>query len=115
MAKTSKQSPFIGYWRIASMSQWDEEDIHEESEGYFEFTANGGGDFHFLYVHGEIDWRETMRDGKPAIEFSWDGHSELDPIQGQGWAVLEKAKLRGMLFIHMGDESDFVLEKPQAN
>ena len=54
------------------------------------------GQFHFGYVHGEIDYRLGKRDGKPAVEFTWDGHDEMDPAQGRGWAVLEGEELKGM-------------------
>ena len=66
MAK--KTNPFIGRWRIVSMSAWDEEFIDEEEEGFFEFTDRGWGEFHFGYVHGRMDCRLTTRDGEPAVE-----------------------------------------------
>ena len=50
----------------------------------------------------------TTRDGKPAVEFTWDGNDEMDPAQGRGWAVLEGEELRGEIFFHLGDESSFV-------
>ena len=45
--------------------------------------------------------------GKPAVEFSWDGNDEMDPAQGRGWAVLDGDRLKGMIFFHQGDESEF--------
>jgi hypothetical protein len=41
MAKGKQISPFSGRWRIVSMSAWDQEDIDEEEEGFFEFNDQG--------------------------------------------------------------------------
>ena len=59
-----------------------------------------------------MDCRETTRDGKPGIEWSWEGNDEMDPAQGRGWAVVEGDRLNGMIFIHLGDESEF--EEPRT-
>jgi hypothetical protein len=53
------------------MSAWDNDYIDEEEEGYFEFNDGGGGEFHFGYVHGQMDCRLTTRDGEPAVEWTW--------------------------------------------
>ena len=116
MAKKSKsQNPFTGRWRIVSMSAWDEDYIDEEEEGYFEFDETGSGEFHFGYVHGQMDDRLTTRDDEPAVEWSWDGNAEMDPAQGRGWAVREGDKLHGMIFFHGGDDSEFVAKKAEAS
>ncbi len=107
MAKKTKQpNPFTGRWRIVSMSAWDKDFIDEEKEGYFEFDAKGGGEFHFGYVHGNMDGKPTIRDGEPDVEWTWDGNDEMDPAQGRGWAVVRG--LHGMIFFHGGDDSEFV-------
>ena len=64
------------------MEAWDQDFVDEEVEGFFEFDRDGTGEFQFGYVQGEIDYQETERDGKPAIEFSWDGNDEMDPRRG---------------------------------
>ena len=113
MAKKSKTpSPFEGRWRIVSMSAWDEGYINEEEEGYFEFDDRGGGQFHFGYVHGDMDCRLTTRDGEPAVEWTWNGNDEMDPAQGRGWAVVQGDELHGMVFFHSaGDDSEFVAKR----
>ncbi len=105
--KAKRDSPLAGRWRITWMEQWDQDFVDAEVEGFFEFRSNGLGEFQFGYVHGEIDYRQTTRDGKPAVEFSWEGNDELDPAQGRGWATLDGDELRGMIFFHLGDESEF--------
>ena len=111
MAKSKPKSPFSGRWRIVSMSAWDESYIDEEEEGYFEFTDKGGGEFHFGYVHGQMDCKPTTRDGVPTVEWTWDGNDEMDPAQGRGWVVLRGEKLHGMIFFHGGDDSEFVAQR----
>jgi hypothetical protein len=55
-----------------------------------------------------VDCREVERDGRPGVEFSWEGNDECDPASGRGWAVLEKdGSLRGRIFFHLGDDSGF--------
>ena len=111
MRKAKSNNWAVGRWLIESMDQWDRDFIDEEVRGYFEFNARGSGSFQFGYVQGQIDYRLAERDGKPAVEFSWDGNDELDPAQGRGWLLLEGDELRGMFFIHLGDESRIVLTR----
>lgn len=111
MAKTKTVSPFEGRWRIVSMSQWEQDFVDEEETGYFEFDEQGGGEFHFGYVHGQMDCRPTTRDGVPAVEWSWDGNDEMDAAQGRGWAIIKGNELHGMIFFHQGDDSEFIAKK----
>jgi hypothetical protein len=54
-----------------------------------------------------MDYRPGIREGKPSVEFSFEGHDEMDPAQGRGWAVLDGEEIDGMIFFHGGDESAF--------
>src|ERR1700751_975314 len=116
MAKARKKlkQPFIGSWRIVSMSAWDDDYLDEEAQAFIEFDEKGGGgSFQFGYVQGVMDCCTTNRDGKRAVEFSWEGGdgAEGTPLTGRGWAILEGDKLSGMICIHMGDHSEFVATK----
>lgn len=93
------------------MSNWDQDFIDEEEEGYFRFEDNGQGEFHFGYVNGQMDCRLTTRGGVQAVEWTWDGNSEMDPAQGRGWAFMTGDELHGMIFFHFGDDSEFVAQK----
>jgi hypothetical protein len=53
----------------------------------------------------------TMRDGEPAVEWTWDGNDEMTSAQGRGWAVLKGDELHGIIFFHEGDESGFVAKR----
>jgi hypothetical protein len=110
-SKPKPKSPFLGRWHIVSMSNWDEDDFNEEVQAYIAFEPDQRGEFQFGYVRGILDYREGQRDGEPAVEWTWDGNDEMDPAQGRGWAVLEDDELHGMIFIHLGDESDFDAER----
>ena len=111
MTKSKPKNWIVGRWLIESMDQWDRDFIDEAVRGYFEFDARDSGSFQFGYVEGQIEYRLGERDGKPAVEFSWDGNDEMDPAQGRGWMVLDGEELKGMLFIHLGDDSGIVLKR----
>jgi hypothetical protein len=112
MARKKQQaSPFQGRWHIVSMSTWDEDYINMEVQAFIEFREDRQGEFQFGLVQGDIDYRLTERDGQPAVEWSWEGNDEMDPVTGRGWAVLKGDQLHGMIFIKHGDESDFVAER----
>ena len=62
----------------------------------------------FIAVEGELDCRDVARDGRPGVEFSWEGHDEYDPASGRGWAVLNPDRsLDGHIYFHLGDDSAF--------
>ncbi|MEV0051018.1 hypothetical protein AB0H34_11040 [Saccharopolyspora shandongensis] len=97
-----------GRWRIVEMDMWDRDAIDLEGPGFIELAKDGTGQFGFIAVHGWMDCRPTKRDGRPCVEFSWDGDGEDQPVNGRGWAMLaDNGTLEGHLFIHMGDDSGF--------
>ena len=57
--------------------------------------------------------RLTERDGKPAVEFSFEGGDGADgtAYTGRGWMTLEAENLTGMFFFHRGDESEIELSR----
>ena len=95
------------------MDQWDVEEESEELQPFLEFKSDSG-QFQFGCVCGEMDFRLGQRDGQPAIEFSWEGHDEDEQLLGRGWAIVDGDELRGMIFIHHGDESAFEAKKVTA-
>jgi len=111
--KSKPKSPFLGRWCIVSMSAWEDEYLDEEVQAFFEFEETGSGSFQFGYIQGLMDCRTTSREGKPAVEISWQGGDGADgtPLTGRGWAILQENELRGMIFIHLGDDSEFVARK----
>lgn len=65
------------------MDQWDQDYVDGEVEGFILFDRNGLGSFQFGYLQGQIDYRNTTRDGKPAVEFSWEGGKNCE-VKGKG-------------------------------
>ena len=41
ISQPKPMNPFIGRWRITSMSDWDQGFIDEDEEGYIEFDQKG--------------------------------------------------------------------------
>lgn len=113
MGKAKPRNWIVGRWLIESMEQWDRDYIDAEVRGYFEFDAEDCGDFQFGYVQGQIDCRLGERDGKPAVEFTWEGYDAGggDDCSGRGSFVLEGDELKGRLFFHLGDDSGIVLKR----
>ena len=101
------ENRFYGYWRIKEMEMWDQDFIDAEVPGYIQFSDHGTGDFQFGYVHGFMDCRFSMKNGKDFVEFSWEGNDEMDPASGRGFATIDGRVLNGHLFFHQGDNSEF--------
>ena len=109
---TKEDSAVSGRYRIVEMPDFDPEYVDEETEAFIRFDHGRRGEFHFGYVHGFIDYRAAEREGKPAVEWSWDGNDEHHPAMGRGWAVLEEdGQLSGVIFFHQGDEWAFRAKK----
>jgi hypothetical protein len=113
MAKA--KSPFEGRWHIVSMTEWDDDYINAEVQGFIAFDAKGGGKFQFGYVSGSMDCKLTTREGEPAVEWDWEGNDENDEAEGSGWAVQKGEELHGMIHFHMGDESGFVAKRAEES
>ena len=96
-----------GKWRITSMDLWDQDEIDLVGPAFIEFRGQSG-QFRFIAVEGWMDCRHKAKNGRPHVEFSWDGNDELDPARGRGWAKLERdGSLTGRIYIHQGDDSGF--------
>ena len=101
-------TPLLGRWRIVKMDLWDSDAIDLVAPGFIEFARDKTGEFGFIAVRGWMDCRHAERDGRAAVEFSWDGADEGDQVSGRGWAALvDDATLEGRLFFHMEDDSGF--------
>ncbi len=90
------------------MDLWDRNAIDLVGPAFIEITRNGSGRFQFIAVEGAIDGRHVERDGRPAVEFTWDGSDEGDRVSGRGWVQLRPDRsLLGHVFFHDGDDSGF--------
>lgn len=96
------------------MDMYDAEYRDIEVPAYITFERSHQGEFQFSAVCGTIDYRRVKRDGEIAIEFSWDGQDEMDPVVGRGSATIKDGRLEGRIFTHMGDDSSFVARRDKA-
>jgi len=99
---------FQGDWRIIEMELWDQGDLDLVAPAMLCLEPNGVGQIAFIAIEAQFDYRIVMRDGLPAIEFSFQGFDEGDEVTGRGWAILQGEQLQGRLFFHQGDDSSFV-------
>lgn len=98
----------IGKWRITEMDMWDQVAFDLLGPAFFSFDGKRSGNFRFIAVEGWMDCRYETQDGKPFVEFTWDGNDECDPASGRGWVRLEgDGTLSGHVFFHQGDDSGF--------
>jgi hypothetical protein len=113
MARKKSSNAITGRWRIVLMSAWEDDYLDEEVEAFIEFKDKGGGSFHFGYIQGMIDWRETKRGEATGVEWTWEGGDAADGslLTGRGRAVLQDDELRGEFFIHDGEESEMVAKR----
>ena len=109
MAKRKKTAKlFHGTWRIEEMEQWDRGCLDDLGPAQITINDRDMGNFRFCVVQGLMDCHYAERDGKPAVEFSWEGNDDEDAVFGRGWAVLENEDvLSGHIFFHEGDDSGF--------
>jgi hypothetical protein len=107
MAKRRNANPFLGRWLIEEMEQWDVGDEYDEFQPFIELERSNTGQIQFGCVYGEMNCELTQRDGRPAVEFTWDGNDESEHVFGRGWVVVNGDQLNGMIFFHLGDASGF--------
>jgi hypothetical protein len=53
------------------MELWDSDVLDLVGPATLEVAADGTGSMRFLAVGADVDGRHLMRDGQPAVEFSW--------------------------------------------
>ena len=96
----------VGRWRILQMDLWDRDAIELVGPGFFEFRADGAGNFGFIAVEGWMDCRPVQVGVHPGVEFTWDGSDDGDPVSGRGTATLQgDGSLHGRIYFHLGDDA----------
>jgi hypothetical protein len=106
-ATSAAKTRISGKWRITKMDLWDQEAIDLLGPAFIEFKGEGG-QFRFIAVDGWMDCRHGQRNGRPSVDFTWDGNDECDPASGRGWVNLQTdGALTGHISFHHGDDSGF--------
>ena len=99
---------FAGRWRIIEMELWDQDAVDLVGPAFIEIRNDGTGRFRFIVVEGFIDCRWNHDPESQALEFTWEGSDEGDPVSGRGWVELEAdGSLKGRIYFHNGDDSAF--------
>jgi hypothetical protein len=115
----SAKAEFSGRWRLSWTRVWSKDALDLVEPAFIEFKRESGaelGSFAMIAMTGWLHCYYGLRYGHPAVEFTWQGSDEGDERCGRGWAVLEHdGKLRGHLFIHCGDDTEFVAEREPQN
>ena len=104
----------IGRWEIVETEVWTKQVLDLTGEAHLTFEHRGLGAIKFIAIMGGIDYRLTTRDGRPGVEFSWEGIDEGDVRCGRGWATIDGSVMTGRLFIHQSDDSSFVARRVKA-
>lgn len=108
---TFKTTVFTGCWSIDWMSSWSKGTIDMEGPAFILFHGTGGR-FRFICVNGDTQRTFTEKQGRPHVEFTWDGNDEMDEANGRGWATVQKdGSIKGRIYIHQGDHGDFTATK----
>jgi hypothetical protein len=106
-----RSNPFRGRWRIVSTDLWEVKDLDDLGPARLTFGPGQAGELSIIAISGSVDYRVGTRDGTPIVEFSWEGDDEGHPTSGRGWARLDRQGLVGRLFIHAGDEAEFIAKR----
>jgi len=110
---TEVQKFFEGEWHITEMAKWDQKAINLISQANIIFDHDQMGSFLFIAVRGFMDCRYSQCDGRPLVEFSWQGRDERDDTNGRGWAIIgDDGSMKGHIFIHSGEDSSFCATRP---
>lgn len=112
-AEAAARQPFVGRWRITTMELWTAEDLDLLGPAHLTLERDGLGTMSFIAIEAGLDYRVVQREGRPAVEFSFEGSDEGDRISGRGWAALEGDELHGRIFIHHGDDSSFAAQRTE--
>ena len=107
----------VGQWRICSMELWSQEDVDTLGPAFVRLDRDGTGEMAFLCVEAWLDCAPAQRDGRPALEFSWEGSDDGDHRCGRGWLRVGDTDdtISGRFFFHRGDSSGFTAERVAAD
>jgi hypothetical protein len=104
----------LGTWRIVETESWDVDDLDLVEPAHLTLRPNGHGRLGLIAIEADLYYRVVEREGRPAIEFAFEGLDEGDRMSGRGWAIREGERLRGRLFFHHGDDSAFTASRGTA-
>lgn len=105
----------LGRWHITWMEQWSKEDIDLLEPAFIEFDEKCQGKFTFICVVGYFDYRYSIGEFLPVVDFEWEGSDACDRASGDGWVEVQPdGTLIGAIALQDGDESEFKAEKMEG-
>ena len=112
---TTPREAFIGRWRITSVSGFETSDLDLVGPAYSDLDDRNRGDFQFLAIRGDIDYRVSLEEDGPEIDWTWAGDDDGTEVSGRGWAHRDGDTLKGTIFVFLGDDFRFeaALAKPE--
>ena len=105
---------FLGSWSIVDTQLWGADDLDLLGPPEIVFESDGLGSLRLGALEAGIDYRVTSDSRGPMAEFSWSGYDDGDLASGRGWARIESGRLRGRLFIYLGDDSEFMAVRTES-
>lgn len=102
---------FVGNWGITGMEAWDADYCDMEVPAYLTIRRDLTGEFQFGLVQVQLDGKTESVEASSRLVFSWSGFDENDPMNGRGWMQVDGDRAEGQIFIHLGDESGFKVER----
>lgn len=93
------------------MELWDRDFIDLVAPGQIIVKGSGIGSIRFGAFQGGLDCRVEKIGENERLEFSFEGSDEGDQVSERGWAFVEKEKMTGRIFFHLGDDSGFTAKK----
>ena len=105
----------LGEWLIVESEEWDREALDLLGPASIIFGPERTGELRMIAVVADLDYRVSSRGGQMLVEFSLEGTQEGDKISGRGWAIASGRGLRGHLYFHGSDDSEFLAERPAGS
>jgi hypothetical protein len=103
------------------MDLWDLDAIELVGPTLMHVRTDGHGQFGFIAVQGQLDWKPDPGSTSERIAFTWEGNDEGERVSGRGWASVDSADhlighIYFHLYFHLGDDSGFrAAREPEAS
>jgi hypothetical protein len=103
---------YEGRWHITAMELWDEDYLNMEVQAFLRIKRDGGGEFQFGLVSGQIDGEVIKTPAGERFAFTGEGNDACDSASGSGWLKMTaRNELEGKIKIHQGDSSTLTAKR----
>ena len=110
--RSDASTKLVGRWRIQEMDVWERDALDLVGPAFIEFRAEQTGHFGFIAVEGWMDCREATIDDCPGSGVLVGRQRRMPSGQRPRVVALQPdGPLKGHIFFHMGDDSEFRAER----